>query len=226
MSEENGDQRSGLRLAVEIFVVVLIILVLVGIGTPAIIVSPRKSDRAEAVSNAKQLALALFTFREDYGSYPCEESAIEVRNNTGSTATLGKVSSNDFFRQLIASGMMDQERPVFARTLSSRKPDNVVTGTRMLEKGEVGFAYVVSHAACKEKDFPLVITPLAKGKLQFDDRSAKKFFHGRVIVLRTDNSVVVHSLNEDGRVILNGKDFFDPTQPFWHGIPPKVAWPE
>lgn len=194
---------------------------------PYLIRKPNSGHRAEAVSNAKQVGLALFTFQEDYGSYPSATTAAMVKNNhPDTTANFGNTSSNDFFRQLIASGMIDQERPFFARTLSSRKPDNVVTGTRMLEKGEVGFAYVVSHAACKEKDFPLVITPLAKGKLQFDDRSAKKFFHGHVIVLSTDNSVVWHTLNKDGRVILNGKDFFDPSQPYWHGIPPKVAWPE
>ena len=194
---------------------------------PYLVRKPNLGHRAEAVSNAKQVGLALFTFQEDYGSYPSANTAAMVRNNNpDATASFGNASSNDFFRQLIASGMIDQERPFYARIAGCRKPDNVLTGTRMLEKGEAGFAYVVSHAACKEKDIPLVITPLAKGKLRFDDRSANKFFYGHVIVLSADNSVVLHTLNKDGRVILNGKDFFDPSQPYWHGIPPKVAWPE
>lgn len=182
---------------------------------------------AEAVSNAKQVGLALFTFQEDYGSYPSANTAAMVKNNNPeTTANFGNTSSNDFFRQLIASGMMDQEKPFFARTLSSRKPDNLLTGPKMLEKGEVGFAYVVSHAACKEKDFPLVITPLAKGKLQFDFQCAKGSFKGTAIVLYTAGGVAIHPVDRNGRVMINGKSFFDPSQPYWHGIPPKVAWPE
>lgn len=213
-------------MAVKVAVLVVMVVVLSGICISAALKRKGKVNQEEASRNARSLSLAFYTFKEDYGSYPCEETAIEVRNNTETTAKLGKVSSNDFCRQLIASGMVDQEPPFYARTLGSRKPDNVTTGDKLLEKGELGFAYVVSHAACKEKNFPLLLTPMVKGKLQFDYESARKCFDGKVLVLMTDCSRHIHIVDKDGHVWINGKDFFDPSQPYWHGIPPKVAWPE
>lgn len=205
----------------------MITVTLVGIGIPEIVSSKKNGDRAESVSNAKQVGLALFTFREDYGSLPSKATAIEVRNNNpNTTAALGSASSNDFFRQLFAAGTVDSEKPFFARTQNCRRPDNVLTAGKCLEKGEVGFAYVVSHAACKNLDFPLILTPMMKGKLLFDSQSAMKFFDGRVVVLWADNAVTIETVDKEGRAMINGKDLFDPTQPYWHGIPPKVAWPE
>ena len=226
MSEDSDKPRTGWRLTGEIAAVTMIILTLIGIGKPAIIVSKKKSDRAEAVSNAKQLGLALYTFREDYGTYPSVESAIEVRNNTGTTAKLGNANSNDFFRQLLASGTIDQEKPFFARTPHCRKPDNVMSGDKLLEKGEVGFAYLISHSGGKDGVCPIALTPLLKGKLLFDFQCAKGYFNGSAMILSTDGSVAIHPVDRNGRVMIHGKDFFDPSQPYWHGIPPKVAWPE
>lgn len=227
MSEETGNRRSGLRLGLGISAVVLIVVVIAGIGTPKIISSKPKGPRAQAISNAKQVGLALFTFQDDYGSYPYAATVTTVKENyPDTTAKLGNTTSNDFFRQLIASGTIDQEMPFFAQTLTSRKPDNVMTRTKLMEKGEVGFSYVASHATSYGKVFPIILTPLVKGKLLFDYQSARTFFDGSVVVLSTDNSVAVHTVDKDGHVWINGKDFFDPTQPYWHGIAPKVAWPE
>ena len=30
---------------------------------------------------------------------------------------------------------------------------------------------------------------------------------------------------DDGRVIITGKDLFDPEQPFWKGDVPPIKWP-
>lgn len=228
MSEEPVKPKSRWRMAVEATVVVLIITTIIGLLSPNIIVCPKNRDRSEAVSNAKCLGLAFYTFQDDYGSLPSEDTVRMVKDkHPNSTAKLGNTTSNDFFRQLIASGVINQEKPFFARTSNCRRPDNVMTGEKLLEKGEVGFAYVVSHASDKEGNFPIAFTPLVKGKLLFDYEGAKKYFGGnKVVVLWTDCSVTIETVNKDGRVILNGKDFFDPSQPYWHGIAPKVAWPE
>lgn len=207
---------------------VLVCSAIIGLFSPAVISSPKSRDRAEAVSHAKQIGLALFEFCDDYGCYPSQATALELQKfNADCTAKLGNASSNDFFRQLFTAGTLDRETPFFAKSRDSRRPDNVTSNFKLLEKGEVGFAYVVSHAACKVKDFPIVLTPLARGELKFDYESARKFFGGnKVVVLWADNSVTIETVNKDGRVILNGKSFFDPSQPYWHGIPPRVAWPE
>lgn len=229
MSEKGGNRNRGCLLGLGIVALGLLIWTIAVLGTSAILPRGPLPYRAKAVSNAKQLGLALFTFREDYGSYPCEVTAAEVKKyNPDTTARLGNRTSNDFFRQLFAAGTVDQESPFYVRTLNCHQPDNVTTGDKLLEKGEVGFAYVVSHATCKEKCFPLLLTPLVKGKLLCDDQSTRKFLNGeRVIVLWTDGSVTIDSVRKDGRIQgPEGKDFFDPSQPYWHGIPPKVAWPE
>jgi hypothetical protein len=227
MSEESGKAGSSPWFPVKVAAFVLIGFAIIGLGRPHT-TGGKKAHRAEAVSNAKRIGLALITFREDYGSYPCGATAAMVRKyNPDTSSRLGNKTANDFFRQMIATGMMDQEKPFYARTISSHKPDNVLTGPKMLEKGEVGFAYVVSHAACREKDIPIILTPLVKGKPLFDYEGAKKNFDGnKAVILWTDCSVTIETVNKHGRVILNGKDFFDPSQPYWHGIPPKVAWPE
>ncbi len=187
----------------------------------------REGNREEAWRNARSLSCAFYTFKDDFGSYPCEDTARLIKDNIPDrSAKLGNVSANDFFRQLIVSGMVDQEKPFFARSLSSHKPDSVMTDGKLLEKGETGFAYMVSHATCKEENFPLILTPLVKGKLLFDYQSARKCFDGKVIVLSTDGLPNIHIVDKDGHVWIHGKDFFDPSQPYWHGIPPKVAWPE
>jgi hypothetical protein len=33
-------------------------------------------------------------------------------------------------------------------------------------------------------------------------------------------------VDKSGHVYLNGKDLFDPSQPFWGGKAPDVKWPE
>jgi hypothetical protein len=228
MSAEGGKWKNGCLLGFGIVALGLLISVIASLVIPAIMPSGPLPHRAEAVSNAKQLGFALFEFREEYGSYPSSATAMEVKRATESPAKMGNTTSNDFFRQLIASGMMDREGPFYVRTLDCKKPDNVMSEEKLLEKGEVGFAYVVSHAACREKLFPLLLAPLVKGKLLCDGQSARKFLNGeKAIVLWSDGSVTIDSFRKDGRIQgPEGKDFFDPSQPYWHGIPPKVAWPE
>jgi hypothetical protein len=41
-----------------------------------------------------------------------------------------------------------------------------------------------------------------------------------------DTSVITLPVDKSGHVYLNGKDLFDPSQPFWGGKVPDVKWPE
>jgi hypothetical protein len=141
--------------------------------------------------------------------------------------TLGTKSSNDFIRQLIVAGYLDQEGPFWAKGPNTHKPDGDIAGAKMLEAGECGFSYVVCESPKNVlKDAPLVMTPLIPGKRQFDYKTAKEYFGKKMIVLHCDNSISTHEIDKNGRVMIDGKDFFDPSQPFWGGKTPRIVWPE
>jgi len=185
--------------------------------------------RSEAIMNAKQIGMTLFVFDQDYKSYP--------NDKTGRSITLAKDkgvfdlgwpgSSNYYFRQLIVTGFLDQENPFHAQQQNEKRPDNVMDGSNLLEAGECGFSYVVweSSENLHEKA-PLIITPLIPGKRQFDYEYAKEYFGKKIVILYRDNSVGVYPVDESGRVMIDGKDFFDPSQPYWSGQKPRIAWPE
>ena len=67
---------------------------------------------------------------------------------------------------------------------------------------------------------------MVPGKLLFDYKLCKKYYSGFAVSLRLDNSVTRYPVDKSGRVWIDGKDLFDPTQPFWNGKVPDVKWPE
>ncbi len=129
----------------ELLVVISIIATLAGVGVPVIINQRKAGYRAEAIANIKQVGMAMFNFDQDYGSYPCDATGIEVKNNNpDAVMNFGNNSSNDFFRQLIASGHIDTENSFFAKAPYTKKPDNNMSQGKCLGPGEVGFAYFMA----------------------------------------------------------------------------------
>lgn len=192
---------------VELLVVIAIIVTLAGVGVPAIIAQKKKGDRAEAVSNAKQIGLALFTFQEDYGSYPCEATATEVKANTESTMTFGTTYSNDLFRQLIAAGMIDQEKPFYAKAPYTKKPDNVTSQSKALAAGEVGFAYIMATSTDPISTSGNSARPIAAAAVynaQSDGTFDPDLYEKKAVVLRLDNSVSVDSIRPSDKKVLVG----------------------
>jgi hypothetical protein len=49
---------------------------------------------------------------------------------------------------------------------------------------------------------------------------------GKAIILRTGPGSLTYPVDKSGHVKINGKDLFDPSQPFWNGKAPVVKWPE
>jgi prepilin-type N-terminal cleavage/methylation domain-containing protein len=76
----NHHARRGFTL-VELLVVIAIIATLAGVGAPVIISQQKKGARTEAISNAKQVGMAMFNFDQDYGSYPSTATGTEVSTN-------------------------------------------------------------------------------------------------------------------------------------------------
>lgn len=179
--------------------------------------------QVEAVNNARQIGLALFEFKEEYGAYPNADTVVAVQKATGTTLTFGTKTSNDFFRQLIGSNITQSERLFYAKILGAKKPDDNIIGAEALKKGECGFAYLAGLSSEGNPSRPLVVTPLIPGTDRFDPER----FGGKAVILRMDNSVTSMNINSSGHVIVNGKNLLDPTNPVW-GKADKfvIVWPE
>jgi hypothetical protein len=140
--------------------------ILAGIAVPMILHKIKEGACAEACGNMRSVGCALLSFEADYGRFPCDATAPEVKDNNPDTPCiliLGKTSANDYFRQLIAAGCMDTEIPFYARIAGCRKPDKRMDGTHTLEKGECGFSYIIGPDADCEPPQPLLVTPLIPG---------------------------------------------------------------
>lgn len=201
----NPTKRRGFTL-VELLVVIVIIAALAGLTAPMVIRQRKKADQTEAVSNARQIGLAMFEFENEYGSYPDSSTATEVTNNTGSTLTLGAANSNDYFRQLLAANFTQTERMFYAKIQGAKKPDDDITGTNALAKGEVGFAYLlngtVGFSAAGNPSRPLVVTPLlGTSTTGTFDRAP---FDSKAVILRMDNSVTSINIRQDDTIVLGG----------------------
>jgi prepilin-type N-terminal cleavage/methylation domain-containing protein len=191
---------------VELLVVIVIIAALAGLTAPMVIRQRKKADQTEAVSNARQIGLALFEFENEYGSYPDGTTATLVTEATGSTLTLGTTNSNDFFRQLLAGNFTQSETMFFAKIPNVRKPDNNVQGAEALKAGEVGFAYLMNSGngfnAAGNPSRPLVVSPLLNNATDgtFDPAP----FDSKAIILRMDNSVTSVNVKLDNTISLGG----------------------
>lgn len=182
-----------------------------------------------AIMNASAIGYTLVSFEHDYESCPNDETAKRVLldHDLGVLDLGWPGSSNYYLRQLFVAGYVDQEIPFDLQFQDDMKVDNVTVGSKLLESGECAYSYVVwdSTKNLHEKA-PLIMFPLVPGKRQFDYECAKKYFGKKVVILYRDTSVGEYPVDESGRVMIDGKDFFDPLQPYWSGQKPRIAWPE
>jgi len=192
------------------------------LSAPITIRSRKKPYQTEAVSNARQIGLALFEFETEFGSFPGLGTIAAVRTKTATDLDLGITSSNDYFRQLIASEITQSEPMFYAKINGSRRPDGDFTKGEALKTGECGFTYFLGAKITDNPSRPLVVTPMIPGTDRFD----RKRFHGKAVVLKLDNSVTSYPINEDGHLMIAGRNIMDPGHPIWDGHAPVIAWPD
>jgi hypothetical protein len=185
------------------------------------------ADQSEAVGNLGRIRFALDQFDYDYGRFPDDGTAPKVLKNTGSKLTLGNRSSNDYFRQLIAAEILEGEGGFYAKIPGCRHPDRVLSATHALEKGEVGFSYIVGLSSASHPNRPLVVTPLIPGTDRFDPKP----FDGYALILTVAGTGstrgTLYPINSRGEVIdASGKHILDPANPIWGGVKPVIKWPE
>ncbi len=176
----------------------------------------------ERVNNAYMLGIALCEFEHAYGKFPDPSTVAIVRSKTGSKLVLGNKTSNDFFRQLIATGNVKSEGIFYAGTSVTHEPDNILTGNKALEKGECGFTYFLGATISGNPKRPLVAAPMISGTDRFDP----KLCNGKAVILKMDRCVVSYPIDKDGHVIVDGKNLMDPQHLIWEGHAPVIAWPD
>ncbi|BCU77194.1 type II secretion system protein [Luteolibacter sp. LG18] len=196
-------RRKGFTL-VELLVVIAIIVALAGIATPMLLRQQKKAASTQALSNARQIGLALFDFDSDYSSFPDKSTADTVKENTGSSLTMTGSTSNDFFRQLVAAGIVTSEEIFYAKLPYTKKPDNVITGEKALAEGEVGFGYLMNDttgfSTTGNSGRPIAAAPLlnASSDGTFDPDP----FDSKCVLLRLDNSAVSYSINPNTKTVV------------------------
>ncbi|TAG09001.1 MAG: prepilin-type N-terminal cleavage/methylation domain-containing protein [Verrucomicrobia bacterium] len=222
----NQKMRGGFTL-VELLVVIVIIAALAGLTAPMVIRQRKKADQTEAVSNARQIGIALMEFDTEYGSFPGPDTAKAVADATETTISSG-TTANDMLRQLIRAGIAQTESMFFAKTAFSQKPDNVFNGaTNALEAGELGFGYIVGAqnkplSSAGNPSRPILAAPLA---LALDGTFDSDYYDGKAVTLRMDNSVSsLNIVKSSGKVLLAGKPMLDSGDDTIWGTQISPAW--
>lgn len=182
----------------------------------------KAANLSNAHSNLREVSLMLSSFEEEYGRFPDDSTALDVKETTGTPITLGDSSSNQLFRQLITT-VGRSEFPFWAKTSRvAAKPDEIIdSDTTALAPGECIYSYV-SGLSRADTGAPVIMTPLIRGTTRFDPKP----FGGKAVVFFVGDSILALPIEPDGRVLVNGLDLFDPAQPYWRGKAPDLKWPE
>jgi hypothetical protein len=189
---EGAKSRFSLSMAITLAIVALVFW---GVTRPLVVRSHRNSGQTNAVSNARQIGLALFEFENEFGRFPDETTGAKIRQKAGNLWNPGASSSNDFFRQLIVTGYAAGEPMFYAQSSFSRKPDNrIEPSEQSLAPGEVGFGYLMNGGSAFNTEGnparPIACAPLAfDGKKVSDRRIDPSIYDGKAVILRIDNSV-------------------------------------
>ena len=147
----------------------------------------------------------LFEFDAEYGSFPDNNTAEDVKESTGTALTFGGNFSNDYFRQLIAYGLKS-EKPFWCKTgFSPKKPDDVFNvPAKALEAGEVGFSYIMmtqtdGQSSSGDPGRPVVVAPSFKA--QTDWTFDPEPYGEKAVVLRIDGSAKPETIRTNDRKI-------------------------
>jgi hypothetical protein len=201
-----------------------ILFVLGGLTAPHVIRSPKKAPQTEAVSNLRQIGLALLEFESAYGTYPDDKTRFLVnKKHPGHGFNLSGKSSNALFRQLFAAKITQSEAMFYAKVNGTRKPDGDISPGEALKKGEVAFGYIAGLSNTGNPARPVAFCPIIPGTDRFDPKP----FDGRAVVLRYDNSVTSVNIDKHGHALVGGMNLLSPANPIWDtGQKLDIRYPE
>ena len=205
----------------------LVFVAAILIFLPLIFRSSPGEERTKALANAKSVVGGLISFKDNYGSYPCDETRIKLEGNphdssindplfldVGPNVLPSGTSANAYLAQLIASDMIDQERVFFAPGVPGTREGDGIMGSadKLLAPGENGFAYIMAPDGMPLTDTksytPLVLAPV-KGPGEHEPVFDPKVYGGKLVYGLVDGSSSVVDIDEDGKAIsLGRKSFF------------------
>ena len=218
---EARDSRN--KMIIMLVVGPVLLLVLFGLSAPVILKSKKAPDRTETINNIKQLNLALINFEADYGRFPDSTTIADVLTKTHTSLALGTSTSNEYFRQILASSNASEKIFWAPIPATPRKPNDVL-GADALKKGECSFAYVAGLTSSDDPGTPVAMTPMIPGTYQFDPKA----FGEKAVILRIDGSAKPETIRTDNRKVSvqGGRTLFDPSMSYWNGKKPDLKWPE
>lgn len=226
----NPIRRRGFTL-VELLVVIVIIASLAALSAPMIMGQVKKAARTEAISNSKQIGLAMFEFEQDYGSYPDANTLEDITDAFPDATVTGEAGSesNGYFRQLLHAGIAPSEEIFYAKAKGIKKPDgNISSNTEALAAREVGFGYIMDGdtgmSTAGNPSRVIVVTPLAEDGTNFDGDP----FDGFAVVLKIDQSVSALKIraaadSSTGPAISGGENLLEAD--FWGDVTPEIKPP-
>ena len=222
-SELVSRKRKRSRAFLKGYIIVSTLLILIFWIIPEIKNELLNVSRVKAISNSKQLGIALFYFSDEYGNYPGPKTVdlINAKYPNHSFDLSGN-SSNAIFRQLFAAEITESEILFYAKTRDAIKPDNNISHGEALKKGEVGFAYISGLSSKDNPSTPITLTPLIPGTTKFDPKP----YGGKAIIGQLDNSARTYDINKDGHVYDKDGDILSPNHPIWNGKTPTIHYPE
>jgi len=219
---------------VELLVVIVIIASLAGLTAPMVIRQRKKADQTEAISNAKQIGLAMLEFDNDYGSYPGALTLAQLNESFPDEVIKGEAgaNSNGYFKQLMQAGLTQSEQMFYAKAKGTKKPDGKIrTNSDALAAGEVGYAYItdgnegMSSAGNPARAICVTpISPTVAGKFDADP------FDRKAVILRIDNSAAsvnirVAAGSTTGDAIVGGVSLLASTNDVWGSTVPSLKAP-
>ena len=219
MNIAKSSRRKGFTL-VELLVVIAIIVALAALATPQIFKALKRAALAEAVSNARQVKLALDNFATDFdGQFPNDDTGEGVlEGGTGSTY------SNDYFRQLFLAGVIESEFIFWVKNsgvASKGAPDDKIKQKgRMqpeliLEQGDAHWAYITDQTNLGTGSRPLILDGYQAGTSEWDPDT----WDNKVIVVRIDGAFKPMRMRITDNKVLDGsnKDILSSSADAWDG---------
>ncbi len=134
---------------IELLVVISIIAILAATAVPVINGAILRGLQANALSNARQIAMALKMFANDNGgSFPSDT------NSYGEKI----VTSNDAFRSLVPNYTDNEQIFAVSRSKAGPKADNKTDPAQeILRPGENHFAYITGLSTTSNSNWPVVV---------------------------------------------------------------------
>jgi hypothetical protein len=158
------------------------------------------------IGAGKTLSWWLTEFRMTYGSYPDVETAKRFAEQTEGWPRQNGDTSNDYFRQLFASGIAKSEKPFHVKPPHPEdEPDGNTSGFEVLKAGEVEYGYVMNGNRAISPDNPervILVAPLLQGGKA--DEFDKTAMFGFAVLVCCDGRVLIRRISGDNKVQMPG----------------------